>query len=212
MVVNNNTNSSSRKKENLKPEELWKRVSQHLSTKKQETSGKSNVSQSNYDFSSIAASIEKVTAEKLQKKTKKELFTSEIKNSLINAPLFKEIEFKYDYGEPKKTPQWFPHKPLYIFENPSFYKKFDFDTLFFIFYHCKGSIQQTHAATRLKQESWRFHLKYKMWFQRLDEPKLITPEYEKGEFIFFDYETTWNYMKKNDFVFEYYYLEQREHF
>ncbi len=208
MVVNN---SSSKKKENIKPEELWKRVSQQLSTKKQETKAKST-NLSNYDFSSIAESINKITTEKTSKMTKEEFYASEIKNSLINAPLFDEFEFKYDVSEPRKTPHWFPKKPLYIFENPAFYKKFDFDTLFFIFYYCKGTVQQMHAANRLKQESWRFHLKYKMWFQRLDEPKLITPEYEKGEFIFFDYETTWNYMKKNDFVFEYYYLEHREHF
>ena len=81
-----------------------------------------------------------------------------------------------------------------------------------IFYYCKNTVQQTYAALRLKQYAWRYHLKYKMWFQRLDEPKLITTEYEKGDFLFFDYETTWSFMKKNDFVFEYNYLEHNEGF
>lgn len=200
-----------RKKENLTPEELWKRVSQQLSSKKFESASKSGHA-SQYDFSPIVSGISKITAERLEKQTADEWFRTEIRNSMINAPIFKELELKHPVDNPRKTPSWFPKTPFYLFENPSFYKNFDFDTLFFIFYNCKGTIQQTYSAIRLKQQSWRFHLKYKMWFQRLDEPKLITPEYEKGEFIFFDYETTWNYMKKNDFVFEYHYLEQGEHF
>ena len=200
-----------RKKENITPEELWKRVSQHLCSKHSETASKS-VSSANYDFSAITSGIAKITADRVAEKGRAEWLKTELKNSLVNAPMFEELEVKYPAGTPRQTPSWFPKAPFYMFENPGFYKNFDFDTLFFIFYCCKGTIQQTYAAIRLKQESWRFHLKYKMWFQRLDEPKLITPEYEKGEFIFFDYETTWNYMKKNDFVFEYYYLEQGEHF
>lgn len=200
-----------KKNEDLTPEELWKRVSQQLSSKKLETASRTAYNTS-YDFSSITSGIAKITAERLEEQDKEDFFRTEIENSLLNAPLFKELELKYPIRNKKKTPAFFPKSPFYLFENPGFYKHFDFDTLFFIFYYCKGTVQQTYAAIRLKQESWRFHLKYKMWFQRLDEPKLITSEYEKGEFIFFDYETTWNYMKKNDFVFEYYYLEQGEHF
>ena len=35
------------------------------------------------------------------------------------------------------------------------------------------------AAKILKQRSWRFHSKYMMWFQRHEEPKIITEEYEQ---------------------------------
>ena len=35
------------------------------------------------------------------------------------------------------------------------------------------------AAKALKQLSWRFHTKYMMWFQRHEEPKLITEEFEQ---------------------------------
>lgn len=31
----------------------------------------------------------------------------------------------------------------------------------------------------MKNKSWRFHTKYMMWFQRLEEPKLITDDYEQ---------------------------------
>ena len=34
------------------------------------------------------------------------------------------------------------------------------------------------AAKALKKQSWRFHTKYMMWFQRHEEPKAITDEYE----------------------------------
>ena len=34
------------------------------------------------------------------------------------------------------------------------------------------------SAKALKKLSWRFHTKYMMWFQRLEEPKAITDDYE----------------------------------
>lgn len=203
--------NNAKKKEELTSEELWKRVSQQLSSKKLENSNRAAPNTSG-DFSGLVAEIAKITAARLEEQSKEDFFYTETENSFLNMPLFKELEAKYPIKNRHKTPSFFPKSPLYLFENPSFYKRFDLDTLFFIFYYCKGTVQQTYAAIRLKHYAWRFHLKYKMWFQRLDEPRLITQEYEKGEFIFFDYETTWNFMKKNDFVFEYFYLEQGDHY
>ena len=34
------------------------------------------------------------------------------------------------------------------------------------------------AAKALKKLSWRFHTKFMTWFQRLEEPKTITDDYE----------------------------------
>jgi hypothetical protein len=31
----------------------------------------------------------------------------------------------------------------------------------------------------LKKQSWRFHTKYMMWFQRHEEPKIINDEFEQ---------------------------------
>jgi len=42
----------------------------------------------------------------------------------------------------------------------------------------QGSKAQYLAAKALKKLSWRFHTKYMMWFQRLEEPKAITDDYE----------------------------------
>ena len=42
----------------------------------------------------------------------------------------------------------------------------------------QGTKAQYMAAKALKKLSWRFHTKYMTWFQRLEEPKAITDEYE----------------------------------
>lgn len=136
---------------------------------------------------------------------------NELENSHTNKPIFSKLKTETHFKK-IKVPDFFPKISPHMFSDPSFYKKFDLDTLFFIFYFFKGTIQQTYAAIRLKSFAWRFHLRYRIWFQRLDEPRLITVEYEKGEFLFFDYESTWNFMKKNDFVFEYCYLEHNDHY
>uniref|UniRef100_A0A3B4BGM3 CCR4-NOT transcription complex subunit 3 n=1 Tax=Periophthalmus magnuspinnatus TaxID=409849 RepID=A0A3B4BGM3_9GOBI len=65
------------------------------------------------------------------------------------------------------------------------------------------------AAKALKKQSWRFHTKYMMWFQRHEEPKTITDEFEQGTYIYFDYEK-WGQRKKEGFTFEYRYLEDRD--
>ena len=81
------------------------------------------------------------------------------------------------------------------------------------------------AARELKKQSWRFHKKYLTWyphplpahaivftcahrFQRHEEPKEITNDYEQGTYVYFDYETGWCQRKKAEFTFEYRYLEE----
>lgn len=43
----------------------------------------------------------------------------------------------------------------------------------------EGTKAQYLAAKALKKQSWRFHTKYMMWFQRHEEPKTINEECEK---------------------------------
>ncbi|MEQ2212871.1 hypothetical protein XENOCAPTIV_006174 [Xenoophorus captivus] len=43
----------------------------------------------------------------------------------------------------------------------------------------KGTKAQYLSAKALKKQSWRFHTKYMMWFQRHEEPKTITDEFEQ---------------------------------
>ncbi|KAJ3069399.1 general negative regulator of transcription subunit 5 [Podochytrium sp. JEL0797] len=109
------------------------------------------------------------------------------------------------------TPSYYPQHPLAVFDNPAVFEKFDIDTLFFIFYHQQGTYQQLSvlflAAQELKKQSWRFHKKYQTWFQRFEEPKAITDEYEQGTYVYFDYEGSWCQRKKMDFRFDYKWLE-----
>ncbi|KAJ3087210.1 general negative regulator of transcription subunit 5, partial [Quaeritorhiza haematococci] len=105
----------------------------------------------------------------------------------------------YMAKNPYPTPGYYPQTPLGVFENPLIFEKFDIDTLFFIFYYQQGTYQQYLAARELKRQSWRFHKKYLTWFQRHEEPKAITDEYEQGTYIYFDYEGAWCQRKKTEF-------------
>ncbi|MCJ1382745.1 general negative regulator of transcription subunit 5 [Xylographa soralifera] len=89
------------------------------------------------------------------------------------------------------TPRFYPQEPSMIIDDPNLYGKIDTDTLFYIFYYRQGTYQQYLAAKSLKTQSWRFHKQYQTWFQRHEEPKNITEEYEQGTYRFFDYESTW---------------------
>lgn len=113
----------------------------------------------------------------------------------------------YTPRNPFPTPQHYPQQPPPIFDNPTLFEKFDIDTLFYIFYYQQGTYQQYLAARELRKQSWRFHKKYLTWFQRHEEPKAITDEYEQGTYIYFDFEGSWVQRKKTEFRFEYRYLE-----
>ena len=89
------------------------------------------------------------------------------------------------------TPPHYPQEPSPIFNNPRLYERIDTDALFYSFYYRQGTFQQYLAAKALKANSWRFHKQYQTWFQRHEEPKNITEDYEQGTYRFFDYESTW---------------------
>lgn len=99
----------------------------------------------------------------------------------------------YKPQNPYNTPLYYPQEPLPIFDDHRLYDtgRIDTDTLFYIFYYQQGTYQQYLAAKSLKNQSWRFHKLYQTWFQRHEEPKMITEEFEQGTYRFFDYESTW---------------------
>ncbi|EON63234.1 hypothetical protein W97_02461 [Coniosporium apollinis CBS 100218] len=105
------------------------------------------------------------------------------------------------------TPSHYPQEPLAIFDDPRLYSRLDTDFLFYAFYYRQGTYQQYLAAKALKSQSWRFHKQYQTWFQRHEEPKSITEDYEQGTYRFFDYESTWMNRRKMDFRFAYKFLE-----
>jgi len=99
----------------------------------------------------------------------------------------------YKPQNPYNTPLYYPQEPLAILDDPRLYEtgRIDTDTLFYLFYYRQGSYQQYLSAKALKNQSWRFHKQYQTWFQRHEEPKTITEEFEQGTYRFFDYESTW---------------------
>ncbi|PWY90962.1 CCR4-NOT transcription complex, subunit 3 [Aspergillus heteromorphus CBS 117.55] len=131
--------------------------------------------------------------------------------SLTNCPEPPDAEKPRHYKpqNPYNTPLYYPQEPLPIFDDPRLYEtgRIDTDTLFYLFYYRQGTYQQYLAAKALKNQSWRFHKQYQTWFQRHEEPKTITEEFEQGTYRFFDYESTWMNRRKADFKFVYKYLE-----
>lgn len=114
--------------------------------------------------------------------------------SHATCPDFLEAEKPRHYRPQTKynTPRYYPQEPFMMVDDPSLYSKIDTDTLFYIFYYRQNTYQQYMAAKTLKSQSWRFHKQYQTWFQRHEEPKTITEEFEQGTYRFFDYESTWS--------------------
>lgn len=113
--------------------------------------------------------------------------------------------------QPHSTPSYYPERPAaQLVENPSIFERQELDTLFFIFYYQQNSYSQYLAARELKRQSWRFHKKYLTWFQRHEEPRRLTDDWEQGTYIYFDYEGDWCQRKKSEFTFEYRYLEDED--
>ncbi|KAI9307524.1 Not1 N-terminal domain, CCR4-Not complex component-domain-containing protein [Cunninghamella echinulata] len=156
----------------------------------------------------LAASFESI---KLRAANEDMLYTHQMLDaSLQHVPDLIDSERPkiYQPRTPYPAPSYYPQQPLAIFDNPALFEKFDMDALFFIFYYQQGTYQQYLAAKELKKQSWRFHKKYLTWFQRHEEPKVITEDYEQGTYIYFDYEGAWCQRKKTEFRFEYRYLEE----
>ena len=114
-------------------------------------------------------------------------------SSHANRPDYLDAEKPRHYRPDTKysTPPYYPQEPIANSDDPSLYSRIDNDTLFYIFYYRQNTYQQYLAAKALKTQSWRFHKQYQTWFQRHEEPKTITEEFEQGTYRFFDYESTW---------------------
>ena len=80
---------------------------------------------------------------------------------------------------PCVTPAYYPQMPLPGSDSLDFFLRLTTETLFFIFYYMEGTKAQYLAAKALKKQSWRFHTKYLMWFQRHEEPTFINEDYEQ---------------------------------
>ncbi|GAB4843711.1 hypothetical protein Ancab_013676 [Ancistrocladus abbreviatus] len=98
----------------------------------------------------------------------------------------------YTPRHPAVTPSSYPQVQAPIVNNPAFWERLGMDqmgtdTLFFAFYYQQNTYQQYLAAKELKKQSWRFHRRFNTWFQRHEEPKFATDEFEKGTYVYFDF-------------------------
>lgn len=59
--------------------------------------------------------------------------------------------------------------------------------MWYFLFELQGTYQQYLAARELKKQSWRYHKKYNTWFQRHEEPKITTDEFETGTYVYFDF-------------------------
>uniref|UniRef100_A0A1I8ENS2 Not1 domain-containing protein n=1 Tax=Wuchereria bancrofti TaxID=6293 RepID=A0A1I8ENS2_WUCBA len=134
-----------------------------------------------------------------------------LEHALTRTPLPMDSEKPRSYlpKMPCVTATYYPQAPLINADTLEYYLRLSPETLFFAFYYMEGSRAQLLAAKALKKLSWRFHTKYLMWFQRHEEPKQITDDYEQGTYVYFDYEK-WSQRKKEQFTFEYRYLEDKD--
>jgi len=110
---------------------------------------------------------------------------------------------------PTVVPSYYYQLPAQISDSMDYFNRLGIETLFFIFYYMEGTKAQYMAAKALKLKSWRFHTKLLMWFQRHEEPKIITEEYEQGSYLYFDFEK-WVQRQHDSFIFEYKYLEDHD--
>ncbi|KAL8201573.1 hypothetical protein R6Q57_010720 [Mikania cordata] len=125
----------------------------------------------------------------------------------------------YTARHPTVTPLSYPQVQAPIVNNPAFWDRLGSDnigtdTLFFAFYYQQNTYQQYLAAKELKKQSWRYHKKYNTWFQRHEEPKFATDDFEQGTYVYFDFhigndemQNGWCQRIKTDFKFEYNFLE-----
>ena len=132
-----------------------------------------------------------------------------LNDSFLHCPSAADSERQRTYvpTNPYPVPSSFPTTPPEVLDNPAVFEKMGTDCLFFIFYYAQGTYQQYLAARQLKKQNWRYHKKYMTWFQRHEEPKITTDEYEQGTYVYFDHETGWCKRLKSDFKFEYSFLE-----
>ncbi|KAJ3359503.1 general negative regulator of transcription subunit 5 [Allomyces javanicus] len=132
--------------------------------------------------------------------------------ALASAPMVADSERGKPYvpQRPYVTPGYYPQQPAAVLGHPALYERLELDTLFFMFYFQPGTYAQYMAARELKRQSWRYHKQYRTWFQRHNDPAAMTDEYELGTYLYFDHESAWRQQTRDQFKFEYRYLEDTD--
>ena len=116
----------------------------------------------------------------LNKETQLQYAMLEAANQHMPHPSDSERLRPYLPRNPCPTPSYYPQLPPAQSDEIEFFLRLSTETLFFIFYYMEGTKAQYLAAKALKRQSWRFHTKYMMWFQRHEEPKVLEFVAEDG--------------------------------
>ncbi|KAH9599586.1 CCR4-Not complex component [Trypanosoma melophagium] len=129
--------------------------------------------------------------------------------SLANLPHTQDVDRQrpFEPSNPTVCPSYYPQQVLPALASPDIYREFELETLFFIFYYHQNTYQQYYAAKQIKARSFRYHKGLNTWFQRSGTLKETQSDGERGSFLFFNYEDTWRMEEKEDFTFNYKYLE-----
>ncbi|CBH09845.1 hypothetical protein, conserved [Trypanosoma brucei gambiense DAL972] len=129
--------------------------------------------------------------------------------SLANLPHTQDVDRQrpFEPSNPTVHVPFFPQQVLPALASPEIYRTFELETLFFIFYYHQNTYQQYCAAGQIKERSFRYHTQLNTWFKRNGPPKESLEGSERGSFQFFNFEEGWNLEEKEDFVFDYKYLE-----
>lgn len=97
-----------------------------------------------------------------------------------------------------------------VTENAQFFAKLPVDALAVIFYYREGTHAQFLASQELKRQNWRFHKKFGVWVKRVENgTKTSNAAFEYGTYQYLDPSAeSWGLRLRNDFTFEYEYLEE----
>ncbi|CAJ0599255.1 unnamed protein product [Cylicocyclus nassatus] len=127
---------------------------------------------------------------RIQTTSEMEMQLAALEASLARTPLPMDSERPRTYLPKIPCPcaSYYPQVSAQNVDTLEYYLRLSPETLFFIFYYMEGTRAQLLAAKALKKLSWRFHTKYLTWFQRHEEPKQITDDFEQGTYVYFDYE------------------------
>ncbi|XP_037954483.1 CCR4-NOT transcription complex subunit 3-like isoform X2 [Teleopsis dalmanni] len=106
------------------------------------------------------------------------------------------------------TPKQYPGNCFQFWNTTQFYDSLEINSLFFIFYYTNGSMSNYLASKALKKLRWRFHQGERVWLKRRSDPVLITSDYERGDYVQFDFDK-WIEESRDNFIFEYKYLEEK---
>lgn len=90
--------------------------------------------------------------------------------------------------------QMYPRPSHTKFIQPEFFKKYDNDTLFYIFFYSPGTPQQYFASKELNSRGWVFNMTQKTWFRAVGEPKDFDGDIQTGKYEYFDHKSPENWM------------------